>query len=98
MGYLPYEAAFIIPLQTLLMDCKCLLTTQTQVLQLWDKNLHIKCSEHQLRLLKYIISQYHHSETIAHDITLKTNTRKYWTKKKKKNLKFLYNLKPKKKK
>jgi hypothetical protein len=86
MGYLPYEACLIIPLQTLIMDCKCLLTTQTQVLQWWDKNLHIKCSEHQLQLLKYTISemytQYHHSETITHDITLKTNTRMYWTKKK----------------
>lgn len=87
MGFLPYEACLIIPLQTLLIDCKCLLKTQTQVLQRWDKNLCIiKCSEHQLWLLKYTISemntQYNHSEIITHDITLKTITCMYWTKKK----------------
>jgi len=85
-----YEACLIIPLQTLLIDCTCLLKTQTQVLQWWDKNLCIiKCSEHQLWLLKYTISemntQYDHSEIIIHDITLKTITCMYWTKKKKKS-------------
>lgn len=43
-------------------------------------------SEHQLWLLKYTISEIythrHHSGTITHDITLKTITRTYWTKKK----------------
>jgi len=46
METLPYEACLIIALQTLLMECKCLLTTKTQVLQC-DKNLSITCSEYQ---------------------------------------------------
>jgi hypothetical protein len=60
MGCLPYEACLIIPLQTLLMECKSLPTTQTQVLQWWNKNMHIIMrSEHQLWLLKYTISEIH---------------------------------------